>query len=456
MFYGFWRLDFLALVIFTAWVDYTAGRRIAASESTDVRRFWLVGSLAMNIAVLVFFKYTYFLTDSTFALAHMLGIEVSLDVRRVIDIVLPLGLSFYTFQSMSYTIDVYRGVQTPVNQFSLFLTYVMLWPQLVAGPILRTSEVVPQLTNYRRPKVGEISYGLEEILQGLFKKLVLADTIAPLVDEGFGIPVDHLGMLDVWTLAFAFGFQIYYDFSGYSQIALGSARVLGFQFPRNFNWPYLATSPRDFWRRWHISLSTWIRDYLYLPIQGSKFRATSEREADPSGVPAVSEKVTEWRRSTSLVLTWVIMGLWHGASWTFAAWGLWHATLVLLHRLLQPICSRLPMFVRVVGGWGLTLAFSMLGWIYFRAPDMATANAMIFRAFDVRKLSTMSMRENDYLITFLYMTSFLLAAGLVVLNTKKLIPAWLRFAGLLMAQAVMFTLVFLLLRQAKSFIYFNF
>ncbi len=450
LFYGFWRFDFLLLVLFTAWVDYTAGNAIGQSSSPRWRRAWLVGSLGMNLVVLGFFKYTYFLADSASGLSHLLGFSWSLDMREVLDIVLPLGISFYTFQSMSYTIDVYRGVQAPVRGFGLFLCYVMLWPQLVAGPILRTSEVVPQLQSYRPPVRGEVSYGLEEILAGLFKKLFLADTIAPIVDAGFQIPTSRLGTLDVWALAFAFGFQIYYDFSGYSQIALGSARILGFQFPRNFNWPYLATSPRDFWKRWHISLSTWIRDYLYLPLQGVAFR----KSAQPSA--ARPDETGEFRRTLSLFLTWAIMGLWHGASWTFVAWGVWHATLVFAHRLIAPSCSRLPRGVRVIGGWSITFPLSMLGWIYFRAQNMTDANAMVLRAFDVRSISTLSLRENDYLTIFAYTIGFLLLAGAIRLHQLGYIPKWVRYIALFAAQVVMLTVVFLLLRQAKSFIYFNF
>ena len=452
-FYGFWRLDFLVVLLLSAWIDFFAGGRIAASASNRVRKAWLVLSIAMNLLLLGFFKYTYFIADSATGLCQLLGLEVTLDLRRAIDIILPLGISFYTFQSMSYTIDIYRRVLEPVARFRLFLSYVILWPQLVAGPILRTSEVVPQLVRYTRPTRGEFSFGLEEILVGLFKKLFLADTIAPIVDAGFAVPASELGTLDVWTLAFAFGFQIYYDFSGYSQIALGSARILGFQFPRNFNWPYLATSPRDFWRRWHISLSSWIRDYLYLPLQGVAFRP---RTAGDSHAGSPTEHASELRRSVSLLLTWGIMGLWHGASWTFVAWGIWHAMLVLAHRMTEPLRVRLPMALRTVGGWSVTLALSMLGWIYFRAQSLDSANAMILRAFDFRSLRTMSLRENDYLITFGYMCGFLVMALAWKLNERGLVPKWLRVACVFAAQAVMITAVFLLLRQAKSFIYFNF
>jgi D-alanyl-lipoteichoic acid acyltransferase DltB (MBOAT superfamily) len=183
-------------------------------------------------------------------------------------IILPLGISFYTFLSISYTIDVYRREFVPIRSFTHYLTYVMFWPHMIAGPILRASELIPQLQAPSRPDSIAVAGALQTILFGLFLKVGLADHLAPLVDEAFLMPPHTLGGLDVLTMAFAFGLQIYFDFSGYSMIAIGSAALLGIAFPQNFNWPYLASSPREFWRRWHITLSSWIRDYLYLPLSG--------------------------------------------------------------------------------------------------------------------------------------------------------------------------------------------
>jgi D-alanyl-lipoteichoic acid acyltransferase DltB (MBOAT superfamily) len=297
-----------------------------------------------------------------------------------------------------------------------------------------------------------VVYGLEEILQGLFKKLALADTIAQIVDPGFKIPVSQLGTLDVWTLAFAFGFQIYFDFSGYSQIALGSARVMGFTFPPNFVWPYLAVSPREFWRRWHISLSSWIRDYLYVPLQGVEFKR-GERGLETEG----AQQATEARRTVALFTTWFIMGLWHGANWTFAAWGLWHASMVYVHRVSEPLRRRLPNAVRFYGGWLVTVPMAMLGWIYFRSDNVGDATRMVLTAFDPTRLGIRSMRENDYLVTFLFLVGFLSVAAAVEVN-KRLggrAPA-LRYPVLALGHAAMFVFVFLLLGQLKSFIYFQF
>jgi D-alanyl-lipoteichoic acid acyltransferase DltB (MBOAT superfamily) len=322
----------------------------------------------------------------------------------------------------------------------------------VAGPILRAHEIVPQLENYRRPTAGEVVHGLEEILQGLFKKLALADTIAQIVDEGFKIPVAQLGTLDIWTLAFAFGFQIYFDFSGYSQIALGSARVMGFHFPPNFMWPYLAVSPREFWNRWHISLSSWIRDYLYVPLQGVEFRRGERGLGTEEATQA-----SEGRRTFALFATWFIMGLWHGANWTFAIWGLWHATMVYLHRVTEPLRTKLPTAVRTYGGWLVTLPMAMLGWIYFRCQDVGDATRMVLIAFDPTRLGVRAMRENDYLVTFLFLVGFLAVAGAVALSRRLGDRGWgYRYPILTTAHAVIFVCVFLLLGQLKSFIYFQF
>ena len=219
---------------------------------------------------------------------------------------------------------MYRGVVRPGRDFILFADYVIFFPQLVAGPILRAGEVIWQLDERPRFDIGDITAGVRRILLGLFMKSVLADNIARFVDRGFATPVESLGAIDVWTLAFLFVFQIYFDFAGYSHVAIGSARLMGIRFPDNFNFPYLARSPRDFWRRWHISLSSWIRDYVYLPLAGTRFHDESRGGL----VVADAGTADAWSRFRALWLTWALMGLWHGANWAFVVWGLWHAALV--------------------------------------------------------------------------------------------------------------------------------
>lgn len=458
MFYAFWRIDFTAMILFSAGIDYVAGKYISRTENPKARKRLLALSLIVNFTLLGFFKYAYFLNDTLAPVFPFLPASLSdwMHVHKpmgVEAIILPLGISFYTFESVSYVIDVYRRIQEPINGFWKFMTFVAFWPKLVAGPILRVSEVIPQVDNYERPTRREFLYGLEEIIQGLFKKIVLADTLAESVNAGFDLPVQDLGTLDVWVLAFGFGLQIYFDFSGYSQIALGSARLMGFHFPRNFNWPYIAASARDFWKRWHISLSSWIQDYLYIPLQGVKFRKKGEKGLDTEG----EQEASFGRRTFALFTTWFIMGLWHGAHWTYAVWGLWHAMLVFIHRVTEPVRVKLPMAVRTIGGWAWTVPTAMLAWLFFRPEPLDRAAARLFTAFNPSKLNVRTLRENDYLFIFLVFAGFMLVAGLVQLHKKGLIPAPVRTVALAAVNAIMLFWIFLLLRDdVKQFIYFQF
>ena len=224
-------------------------------------------SLITNLGLLVYFKYLIFFANNAIGFANLLGAEIDLIALKII---LPLGISFYTFQTISYTVDVYRGFIKPEKIFCSICMLCNFFPQLVAGPILRAKEVIPQFVNRSSFSLDHLMIGLRFILFGLFLKVVLADNISILVDRGFIINVADLSAIDVWTLAFLFGFQIYFDFSGYSYIAIGSARMMGIVFPNNFNFPYISSSPKEFWQRWHISLSSWIRDYLYLPLNKKK------------------------------------------------------------------------------------------------------------------------------------------------------------------------------------------
>jgi alginate O-acetyltransferase complex protein AlgI len=448
MFYAFWRVDFTLLVVFSALVDYLSAWRIHASTNERVRTAFLALSLTINLGLLIFFKYTYFLVGTTQGILSVMGIPVDIKIPSII---LPLGISFYTFQTISYTIDVYRRQLQPVRDFSLFLTYVMFWPQLIAGPILRAHEVLPQLQNQRRATAPEVARGLEEILHGLFKKVVLADTLAKIVDPGFAEPWTSLGTLDAWTLVFAFGLQVYFDFSGYSQIAIGSARILGFNFPQNFRWPYLAVSPRDFWKRWHISLSAWIRDYLYLPLQGARFRGASTGGIEANAAP---EAISETRKNVALLLTWVIMGLWHGAGWKFALWGVWLAGGIFIYRWTKDWFGFLPAPMRILGGWLFSTYVIMGSFPLFRAQEYSQVWGMMYRMHDPRHLTRLGLHENSHIIVFVMFFGMLLLAG--VLHAQRWVPAPLRFLGLTLANAVMLGGVFLMLHEIEQFIYFQF
>lgn len=449
LFYAAWRWEFVFLIGFSALIDYYFSLKIHRAESSFTRKIFLVISLTINVALLIYFKYTYFILDNIAEVGHWLGQDWFIDVGKII---LPLGISFYTFLSISYTIDVYRGLFKPIDNFGIYLTYVMFWPHMIAGPILRAHELIPQLVHAHRFNLINIVAGVRLILFGLFLKVVLADQIAPMVDDAFALQPHVLGGVDVLTMAFAFGFQIYFDFAGYSMVAIGSARLLGINFPDNFNWPYVATSPREFWRRWHITLSSWIRDYLYLPLSGMPFRDHSEGGIE---VQFIKNKTTV-RLTLALFLTWFIMGLWHGASWRFAFWGIWHALFIFAYRLVQGRFDHAPKWCLAVVGWGVTILIAMLGWIPFRAESLDHALMLLARLFDLHSYAALGLRENFYLLTFLLLLTMLLARATQQLRPKlERIPCVERSIDVIVMACVMFG-VFIFLRPISQFIYFQF
>jgi alginate O-acetyltransferase complex protein AlgI len=447
LFYALWRFEFVFLISFSAFVDYYFSLKIYDETHPKRRKIWLLCSLSINLGLLAYFKYTYFLLDNVSALGAMLGQDWVLHAGKII---LPLGISFYTFLSISYTLDVYRRLFVPVRNFWAYLAYVMFWPHMIAGPILRAHELLPQLLNHSKFDSNRFADGLRKILFGLFLKVALADQIAPFVDEAFLAVPSQLSALDVWTMSFAFGLQIYFDFCGYSMIAIGSARLLGVEFPENFNWPYLATSPRDFWQRWHITLSSWIRDYLYLPLCGVPFQDRSR-----GGLEVNVVRPSSARSSLALLLTWFLMGLWHGAAWRFAFWGVWHACFIWLYRLVLPRLSVFPAGVRTFGGWVVTLAISMLAWIPFRAASLHDSLALMSRVFDVHAYRTLAFRENFYLIVAVIFAG-MLATHFIAKHGAKVRSALLRNTVETGALIFVIFVLFIFLRPIGQFIYFQF
>jgi alginate O-acetyltransferase complex protein AlgI len=329
IFYGFWRIEFLPVMLFSVVVDYLVALRMPMSVKAIKKRLLLV-SLVTNIGLLFYFKYLIFFSENAIGFANLVGASID---PLVLNIILPLGISFYTFQTISYTVDVYRGYIKPEKDFVLYGCYVTFFPQLIAGPVLRAKEVIHQFKERQPFSWDHIAIGLRRIVYGLFLKVVIADNISPLVDEGFSMPLEAMSAVDVWTMAFLFGFQIYFDFSAYSHIALGSARLMGICFPENFNFPYIASSPKDFWGRWHISLSSWIRDYLYLPLAGVHVHDRS--------VGGLANATVDNKKNKTLFTTWAIMGLWHGANWTFILWGIYHSIVIFLLSFNNSLYKRL-------------------------------------------------------------------------------------------------------------------
>ncbi|TWU47520.1 Peptidoglycan O-acetyltransferase [Rubripirellula tenax] len=450
MFYGFWRVDFIALMLVSSTTDYCVSLLMA--KEGNPRRKWLLLllSLSINLSLLFVFKYSIFAVENAWLVLGWFGVS---SPPPVLNIILPLGISFYTFQTISYSIDVYRGFIKPERDYVLYSVYVMYFPQLVAGPILRANEVLPQLDERPRFQFENLVVGTRRILFGLFLKVVLADNIGETVDSGFSSPASTMSAIDVWTLAFLFGFQIYFDFSAYSHIAIGSARLMGIRFPENFNYPYFAVSPRDFWRRWHISLSSWIRDYLYLPLAGAKVR--DESTGGLGSVVSATQVTYRW--TTALFLTWAIMGLWHGAAWKFLVWGLWHAVMVYVYRESGTLRERLPRWLRNYGGWALTLGLTMLAWIPFRAANMSDTFTMLGKVASPAQYLSLGMRENTYILA----AAVMLALGVAFVGSKVLEPMRERFPVLCIAPealvyAVAISSVFVFLRPIQQFIYFQF
>jgi alginate O-acetyltransferase complex protein AlgI len=353
VFYGAWDYRFLLLLIGTTMVDYWVALAVHRQADVIRRRHILLFSIVANLGVLGIFKYFNFFADSLVQLAGGLGLTVS---PVTLNIILPVGVSFYTFQSMSYTIDVYRGHVQPCRRLSDFALYVAFFPQLVAGPIERPTTLLPQITSPRTMTVEKIGAGLSLIALGLFKKVVMADNLAPTVDAIFSKQGGFTAG-EVLIGALLFAFQIYGDFSGYTDIARGSSRILGFELRQNFRQPYFARDPSDFWRRWHISLSTWLRDYLYVSLGGNR-----------------DGKARTYR---NLMLTMILGGLWHGAAWNFVLWGFYHGALLVGYRLYdERRASRGSVATTSAGGAlmaavpiGVMFIFTLYGWLLFRATS---------------------------------------------------------------------------------------
>jgi len=361
LFYGWWDWRFLGLIIISTLLDYFVGIGLASQEDPRRRRILVLASVAGNLSILGFFKYYDFFVESLRVLLGKLG--VSMDVHTL-GIVLPVGISFYTFQTMSYTLDVYRRRVPATRDLGAFAAYVAFFPQLVAGPIERAHNLLPQFLSVRRIDSAKFASGIWLLVWGMFKKVVVADNLAPLVqgiyDTAGWAPGPSGPAVILATLAF--GMQIYCDFSGYSDIARGVARMLGFELMLNFNLPYAAGNLRDFWRRWHISLSTWLRDYLYISLGGNR-RGRG-------------------RTLVNIMLTMLLGGLWHGAAWHFVFWGGWHGLGLSLQRIFGRGRRGAPAWGLL--SWLLTMSFVYYGWLLFRAHGMVHAATLTMALGDWR------------------------------------------------------------------------
>ena len=368
VFYGWWDCKFLLLIAFTTLCCFVSGRLIERYEGKRIIQRWISGTnIVINLAILGIFKYYNFFLDSLERLIGQFGFQLD---WVTLNVVLPVGISFYTFQALSYSIDVYQKKLPASRDAVEFFAYISFFPQLVAGPIERATNLLPQFQKSRQFDYTQAVDGCRQMLWGFLKKVVVADSCAMVVNEYWGKYAEMSGG-SVLIVAMLFSFQIYGDFSGYSDIAIGCAKLFGFKLMRNFNYPYFSCSIPEFWRRWHISLTTWFRDYIFIPLGGSR--------------------CSQIKVIRNIIVVWAISGLWHGAKWTFVCWGLYHAILLVLYNLLNintksqdtDGTGKLPSLKRICY-MSITYLLALGGWIIFRAGTMTQASEYIKAIFTNR------------------------------------------------------------------------
>jgi len=430
-----WRLSFLLL--FSSAIDFVCSIQVE-KNTTQRKYYWLLVSVISNLSILGFFKYVNFFIESFSSVLMHIGISIN---APVLNILLPVGISFYTFQSMSYTIDVYNGRIAATRNAIAYFCYVSFFPQLVAGPIERAGNLLRQMSRERIIETSDIYCGSRLILFGFFKKVVLADNLAIYVDHIYSSP-QSFSSLEIFTATWLFSFQIYFDFSAYSDIARGLARILGFDLMLNFRSPYLSRSIREFWTRWHISLSTFFRDYVFIPLGGSQ-----------SKIELLCKNI---------IIVFCISGLWHGAKWTFVLWGAYHAAGYLIELLKRRLISkyRFGFTGHILNqfGWPATFLFIMLGWVLFRAETLSDAMFIYGKLLDYTAWTDSNvsvLRDNFWLLTSTIV--FLCTEALYAWN--KNVERFINEGGgvLWLVYAVVFLAIFWL-GEARNvaFIYFRF
>jgi len=441
LFYGWWDWRFLSLIAFSSLVDYLVGLKLGEEDESKKRKILLGISLGVNLGLLGFFKYFNFFIDSTIQLMNTVGFQAN---PYSLQLILPVGISFYTFQTMSYTIDIYRRQIVPTKDAVAFFAYVSFFPQLVAGPIERAANLLPQFFQKKAFDYSLAMDGMRQILWGLFMKVVIADNCAVFVNQAFNNPESQPAS-NLLIGAVFFSFQIYGDFGGYSNIAIGTGKLLGFNLMQNFAFPYFSRDIAEFWRRWHISLSTWFRDYVYIPLGGSKG--------------------TKYQSLRNIFVIFLVSGFWHGANWTFIFWGALHAALFIplylfgKNRINIGIVAqnkRLPGFYEL-GQMGVTFFLVTLAWIFFRSPDIKSAVGYIQNLFDPSIFQRPQMDIRVYLFMIWVLIFILLEWGgrreeFAIQKMAFQKPAIIRYGlyyGLVMA-------VFLFARKEQEFIYFQF
>ena len=433
VFYGLWNPPLVVLLWISTMVDWTAGNKLLVEENQQKRKLWLLLSMFVNLGFLAFFKYGDFLLENFISLANAAGFEYQ---PFQMDIILPMGISFYTFQTMSYTIDMYYKKIKPARTFLDFALYVTFFPQLVAGPIVRAKDLITQFYEPKKATAKQFIWGLFLLTLGLFQKVVLADTLLSGTADAVFKPGQVLYFWDAWTGTLAFSGQIFFDFAGYSTCAIGIALMLGIILPDNFKYPYASLGFSDLWDRWHISLSSWLRDYLYIPLGGNRHGIT--------------------RMYAALMITMLLGGLWHGAAWTFMVWGGLHGTYLILEKLQK---QYLPF--KITAWNGMFLAFTTftcvnITWVFFRAREFDTAwnmiQSMLFLNPDGTKvLQTFDIIKVLTLIAILFVCHWFMRNTSVKEVSKKISPSILAVLW-----AIMFFFIVIAQGSGEQFIYFQF
>ena len=438
-FYGLWDWRFMSLIFASTTIDYFIAKQLNKQNSNQVRKQLLWLSLGVNLGVLGFFKYCNFFLENFINAFSFLGTSLS---PFSLKIILPVGISFYTFQTLSYTIDVYRKKINPTNDFIAFAAFVSFFPQLVAGPIERATNLLPQFSKQRIFNYHKAVNGLRQILWGLFKKIVIADSCAEYVNYYFEVPSLHMGS-DLYLGVLFFAFQIYGDFSGYSDIAIGTSKLFGFDLMKNFNYPYFSRDIAEFWRRWHISLSTWFRDYLYIPLGGSR--------------------VNMLLKIRNVFVIFLVSGFWHGANWTFIVWGGLHALFFLPLLLanknrnnvktIVAINKKIPSlkdFFKIV----ITFNLSLLAWVFFRAKNLNNAFDYLSHLFSE---SFFSIPKNlpkrlIFMLTIFIVLEWIGRREDCAINFVKKWPVKFQYIG----YYVLILSIFWFAGKEQQFIYFQF
>jgi D-alanyl-lipoteichoic acid acyltransferase DltB (MBOAT superfamily) len=434
-----WNAKYVFLILFTTIISYSSAILLEKQENIMVKKLILAGTAILCLGVLFIFKYFNFVSSSITTVFNMISFKLS---PITLNLVLPVGISFYTFQTLSYVIDVYRGDVKAERHFGYYAVFISFFPQLVAGPIERTHNLLPQIKQKHNFDYEQATYGLKLMLWGFFKKLAIADVVSTYVDSAYS-SLDTCTLFELLIAVLFFTIQIYCDFSGYSDIAIGTAKLLGVNLMKNFDSPYFSTSIKEFWSRWHISLSTWFKDYVYIPLGGNR--------------------CSKIKRDRNIMITFLTSGLWHGASWTYVIWGALHGMVQVVENHVK--INKKSIFAKVIS-WIFVFAFCNFAWIFFRAESMSDASLVIIRLLKFIRhpiiyIHTIVETDIDMTVFKYIFINIAILVGVDFANTKTDVIMWLSNKNIIIRWLIYLCLIWAILFSIKStgtseFVYFQF